>query len=179
VIEPALQRILTALRWVYRVLHGIMLTVFVGLVTMVLVAWLGAGIWVALGAGVVGLALGAALSWRVWIREEPPVVKPLPAEMRTPGVQDEFERVQARHRVLVFLLISAWLTVVALYLTARHNWPVPHGLPRERVMIAAAAVAAMAVLVAILNWRCPHCRRNLGKSVSIRQCPHCGVVLRG
>lgn len=100
-------------------------------------------------------------------------------EWRYPGIQDEFERIQARQRVLGTLLIAALLMLVALRFVPEQKWPPLFGVPRDRLLIGLPAALAILFPLGLLNWRCPHCRRNLGRSLSLRQCPRCGVVLRG
>ena len=161
------------------VLHSVLLTVFVGLAAMVLAAWLGARWEAILGAGVLGLICGAVLSKRVWFKKPPPAAEPALREWRLPGVQDEFDRLHARQRVLAVLLVSALLVLLGLRFVPERNWPARLGMPRERLLVGVLVAVVIVVPLGLLNWRCPHCRRNLGGRLSLRQCPHCGIVLRG
>ena len=178
-----LQRIVTVLDWASRVLHGVLLTVFVGLMAMVAAVALGAGWQATLGAGVLGLVAGVAAAWRLWWRSPPPAAAPAPApaleEWRHPGVQDEFDRLRARQGVLAALFIAAALMLIVLRVIPGQQWPAPFGVPRERLLVGLLAVLAVLIPLALLNWRCPRCRRNLGRGLVLRQCPHCGIVLRG
>jgi adenine/guanine phosphoribosyltransferase-like PRPP-binding protein len=67
--ESMLSRIIAAAAWVQDVLHSVLFTVFLGLVGMMLAAYLGAGWRVIIGAGAVGLMIGAAVSKRLWFGE--------------------------------------------------------------------------------------------------------------
>ncbi len=60
------KRILDAARSGLSVLHSVLLTAFLCLGAMILAAYLGAGGLVTIGAGIVGLTTGAAVSRRLW-----------------------------------------------------------------------------------------------------------------
>jgi len=173
-----LKRFIRAAAFVLDALHGVLFAVFLGFVAVLLAAYLGAKWPAIIGAGAAGLAIGAAIARRVWFANPTPVPEPTPAEWRRPGVQDEFERLQARQRVLACLLISAWLLLIALHFATQRNWPIPFDVSRERLLGWALLVIAIVLPLGLANWRCPNCRRNLGRTLSLRQCPHCGVVLR-
>jgi len=165
------------------VLHGVLLAVGIGLLAMVFAAYWGAPWPVVLAGGVLGLSGGTALARRVWFPCAAPAAVP-PAEpasepIRFPGFADEFERLAARQRVLASLLIAALAALLAVRVAAEFGWTALFGLPRERLLYAALAVAAVVLPLGLWNWRCPRCRRNLGPSLSIRSCPRCGIVLRG
>jgi hypothetical protein len=177
--ESLLKRAVAVGTFVQGVLHSVLLTVFVGLVFMMLAAWLGAGWPVILSAAVLGLIAGGMLSARVCFAKEPPAAEPVLQEWRYPGVQDRFERVQARQRVLVVLLVVALLAVCGLYFVPEKTVRSRFGVPGGHLLAGVLAAMAVVIPLALINWRCPHCRLNLGRGLSLRQCPHCGVVLRG
>lgn len=175
-----MRRIVAALVRMSDVLHSALLTVFLALVGMVLAAWLGGGLPVIAAGGFFGLLSGLAISKRVWFAKAKPVpLQPMPADWHTPGVQDEFERRLGRQRVLGFLLIAALLLLMLARAAIEWNWPRPFGVPHQRLLAAAWILIAVVLPLGLLNWRCPNCRRNLGRTLSLRQCPRCGVVLRG
>lgn len=177
--ESVLKRVVAVGAFVQGVLHSVLLTVFVGLVCIMLAAWLGAGWPFILSAGVLGLIAGGMLSARVCFAKEPPAAEPVLQEWRYPGVQDRFERVQARQRVLVVLLVVALLAVCGLYFTPEKTVRSRFGVPRDHLLAGVLAVGAVVIPLGLLNWRCPHCRRNLGRGLSLRQCSNCGIVLKG
>ena len=174
-----LKRVVAVGAFIQGVLRSVLFTVFVGLVFMMLAAWLGAGWPVVLCAAVLGLIAGGVLSARVWLAKEPPAEEAVLQEWRYPGVQDQFERVQARQRVLATLLVAALLAVCGLYVVPEEKWLSWFRVPRDRVLVGILAAMAVVIPLGLLNWRCPHCRLNLGRGLSLRQCPHCGIVLRG
>ncbi len=77
--------------------------------------------------------------------------------------------------VLVFSLLALGAVRIAYY----EDWPAVFGIPRHQVLTGALVAAAVVLPLGLLNWRCPNCKANLGRSLSILQCPKCGVVLRG
>ena len=132
----------------------------------------------ALAAGVFGLVAGAMIAKRVWFTNSVPAAKPAPAEHRLPGVQDEFARIRARQGVLAFLLISELIALAAVRFAIQQGYPSLFGIPRNRFLAWVSVLAAVTLALGLANWRCPNCRCNLGRSLSIRQCPRCGIVLR-
>jgi len=180
------KRTIATARLVLNVLHSILFVIFLGLVAMVLAAYLGAGGLGIIGAGLLGLIAGVAASQRIWFEPDTPLggeIPPgreeaAPAAWRLPGIPDQFARLRARQRALASLLISALLILVALRFVPTPNWPSPFGVPREHLLLGALLLVVIVMPLGLLNWRCPNCRRNLGRTLSIKQCPHCGVVLQ-
>jgi hypothetical protein len=52
------------------------------------------------------------------------------------------------------------------------------GLPPSVAGPGLIVLVAGAVVFSLKNWRCPACDRYLGKGMSPRFCPKCGVALR-
>ncbi len=172
-------RILRLGRLLKDLLDSLMLTAFLALISLVLAVWLSGNLWVGMGAAVLGLGAGVAISRRLWRTPVTEPAAPPIAKHRYPGIQDEFERILARQRVLGFLLIAGLVVLLALRVADALDWRWPPAVPRERVVWWTLAGLAIVLPLGLLNWRCPRCRRNLGRSMSIRQCPRCGIMLRG
>lgn len=47
----------------------------------------------------------------------------------------------------------------------------------EPIALGVAFLVLVAVGFTWLNWRCPACRKHLGRNLSPKSCPHCGVTL--
>jgi rubrerythrin len=47
----------------------------------------------------------------------------------------------------------------------------------ETMVLGAAFLLLVAAGFSWLNWRCPACRKFLGRGLSPKQCPKCGVEL--
>jgi rubrerythrin len=47
----------------------------------------------------------------------------------------------------------------------------------QSTLLGTAFLVFVALGFSWLNWRCPACRKSLGKSLSPTRCPHCGVAL--
>jgi hypothetical protein len=173
-----LKNIVALARTGLNVLHAALLAVFLGMMAMVVAVYFGAGWPAALAAGGVGLTAGAILARRVWFGDRQPAPEPAPAERRCPGVQDEFERLHARQRVLALLLILEVIALAALRFALERDYPTLWGIPRDRLLAWVLLSAAVTLALGLLNWRCPNCRRNLGRSLSVSQCQRCGIVLK-
>jgi len=172
------QRIITAAKTVQDMIHAVLLAVFLGLIAMVLAVYLGVGWLAAVAGGVFGLVAGAVIAKHVWFANSVPAPESAPAEHRLPGVQDEFARIRARQRVLAFLLISELIALAAVRLAVQQDYPSLFGIPRNHFLAWVLALAAVTLALGLANWRCPNCRCNLGRSLSIRQCLRCGMLLR-
>lgn len=52
------------------------------------------------------------------------------------------------------------------------------GIPAQNLILVFAVVVLGAGIYSWRNWRCPACEKSLGKGLSPRFCPNCGVGLR-
>lgn len=83
-------------------------------------------------------------------------------------IREDYAKRRRRQSVIAGLSAASGLT--ALFL-GRSNVPLPW------LLAAVLALAALALL-ALQNWRCPACRRYLGRGPNPSMCPGCGVALR-
>jgi hypothetical protein len=92
----------------------------------------------------------------------------------------EFKRQFAVRRRRQMLLVIPFV-LFFIGVTAARNGHVlgVFGLPPEVLSGAFLVFAIVAVLFSLKNWRCPACERYLGRSMSPRFCPKCGVGLSG
>jgi hypothetical protein len=177
-VESLVTRIAAAAGLVHDALGGILLATFLGLLAMLLAAYVGVGFLAAIGAGAAGLMIGGAVARRVFFggATRAPAARAEPVQWRHPEVEAGFQRLLARQRVLGLLLISACVALAVLHFIDERDWPI-RVTPAH--LVAGILIAVIIVLpLGLLNWRCPNCRRNLGASMSLRQCPRCGVILR-
>jgi hypothetical protein len=49
---------------------------------------------------------------------------------------------------------------------------------RLAIVVAICAISMGGLLFTIMNWRCPACRKSLGRVSNPSTCKHCGVKLR-
>jgi hypothetical protein len=52
------------------------------------------------------------------------------------------------------------------------------GMPVAVIVPGFLVLVGGAVVFSLKNWRCPACNRYLGKGISPRFCPKCGVALQ-
>jgi glucan phosphoethanolaminetransferase (alkaline phosphatase superfamily) len=77
-----------------------------------------------------------------------------------------------------FLAIATTL-VLLLFLALLHKHPDLLGNFTKSTIFAAQIVLIAAFIgFSALNWRCPLCKKYLGKDISRRICRHCGTRLR-
>ena len=138
----------------------------------------------------VGTATGAALGGTgggAWAKRlffsgtdpiEPMPLDPTPGAPRWPGIEEQFNRILFRLRVLSFLLIGAFLSLCYLAVADDYHWPVPSSLPRAVLTWGSVGFMLVVALLMTLIIRCPKCGGMLWKAAQLHECPHCGIVLR-
>jgi len=97
----------------------------------------------------------------------------------TPDQQEEIQQMFALRRRRQILLAVPLLPVFIGVLVVREggNGAVL-GVPAEVWGPAFLVLAIGALLFSLWNWRCPACEKYLGKGISPRFCPKCGVTLQ-
>jgi hypothetical protein len=91
--------------------------------------------------------------------------------------KDDFRAEYARRRkkqLLVAILIAP-LVLVAIF--TRGVGEAVWGIPSQVFAICFLLLIVAAVIFSFSNWRCPACNRYLGRGISYKFCPSCGVQL--
>jgi hypothetical protein len=85
----------------------------------------------------------------------------------------------ARRKKQLFISIplAVFMIGVLLVLDEKAKGPI-FGVSPSIVVAVLAAVMVAGVVFSLLNWRCPACRRYLGKHINPSFCHRCGVPLR-
>ena len=142
------------------------------------------GFWAGMFLGaLLGGAGGVVLAKRFFFSDAKPDVEPSqfesqPGAPRWPGVEEQFQKVLSRLRVLFVLLIGAFLSLCYLRVADDYHWPVPSSLPRTILVWGAVGFMVAVGLLMVLITRCPKCGGILWKAMKLYECPHCGIVLR-
>ncbi len=79
------------------------------------------------------------------------------------------------------LILAVPLVAVAIGLAMlgdERNGRAVLGMPAAVVAPAFLLLVGGAIVFSFLNWRCPACDKYLGKGISPRFCPKCGVALQ-
>jgi hypothetical protein len=86
-------------------------------------------------------------------------------------------KVRRKNQIVVAVIAIAFM--VPLFL-AREQPAVPTvmGIPAQAYFIVFGLVIVGSLAFSLKNWRCPACSKYLGKNVSPRFCPGCGVSLQ-
>ncbi|HEV8377104.1 MAG TPA: hypothetical protein VGR38_12815 [Candidatus Polarisedimenticolia bacterium] len=93
--------------------------------------------------------------------------------------QAEYQRLFALKRRRQLILSIPLLGVVLAGLALRdRGGRIPFDLPVALVGPVFLLLIVGALLFSFWNWRCPACEKYLGKSLSPRFCPKCGVALQ-
>ena len=94
----------------------------------------------------------------------------------SPSQQDEFRRQFAVRRRRQLLLAVPLLPVLITVIVARQGAGALLGLPAEIWGPVFFLLVIGALAFSLWNWRCPACSKYLGKGISPRYCPRCGVA---
>src|SRR5262245_64179170 len=98
---------------------------------------------------------------------------------RTPSQQEEIQQLFALRRRRQILLAIPLIPIFIAVLVIRDQADTAvFGVPSVVWGPAFLALAVGALLFSLWNWRCPACEKYLGKSISPRFCPKCGVSLQ-
>lgn len=82
-----------------------------------------------------------------------------------------------RRQIMLAVPLVPIVVAVAVFADDRNRGAV-FGMPASVVGPVFLALVAAAVLFSFRNWRCPACSKYLGKGMSPRFCPKCGVALQ-
>jgi hypothetical protein len=94
---------------------------------------------------------------------------------RNEAVLEEFRR---RRRRQLIATLPALLVMGFLVLRGEGEGLAFAGLPEAVVGGVFAAVFLGVLAFSLYNWRCPACRRYLGRTLNPKYCSRCGVQLR-
>jgi len=83
-----------------------------------------------------------------------------------------------RKRQIILAVPLVALIVAFAVLTDEKSGSTVLGLPIAVVGPAFLVLVLGAIVFSVRNWRCPACDRYLGKGMSPRFCPKCGVSLQ-
>ena len=87
-------------------------------------------------------------------------------------------RIKARFRQTMRYQVALLVPLggAVILLAGADRYSVDIGL--QPILLAAALLVLVAAGFSWLNWRCPACRKHLGRSLRPSRCPSCGVTLR-
>lgn len=95
---------------------------------------------------------------------------------------EEQERIIAefarRRRRQLIATVPTLAVIFLLLIMKREPRPQILGIPADTWVLFALAGVAVAVVFSLWNWRCPGCKKYLGKATNPSFCAKCGVKLR-
>lgn len=90
------------------------------------------------------------------------------------GIMREFEALQTRQ--IIAIAITLFLVLFSAVLNKRPN--LFGEISKSTLFGAQALFIAAFIGFTAVNWRCPSCKKYLGKDIHKRFCGHCGVRLK-
>ena len=97
-------------------------------------------------------------------------------EVQKASLKQEFAA-RRRRQIILAVPLVAILIGFAVFADERKGGAVL-GIPPAVVAPAFLVLVGGAIAFSFRNWRCPACDKYLGKGISPRFCPNCGVALR-
>lgn len=92
-----------------------------------------------------------------------------------PEVIAEFGKRRMRQLIAIIPVVMA---IVPLLLLEDAGPEGVFGIPAVVIAPISIGVVIGILIFSVINWRCPACRRYLGRGMSPRFCPKCGVPLQ-
>ena len=89
-------------------------------------------------------------------------------------IRTEFKLRQGRQ----FMAISVTLLLILLVAAIYRRPDIFGEYPRNTLFGAQAIMIAAFIGFSSYNWRCPSCKKYLGKDINRRGCRHCGTSLK-
>lgn len=83
-----------------------------------------------------------------------------------------------RRRRQLMISIPILLLMFGVIVLEKKGQAVPFGFEPGSLVTLLFLILAGAIAFSLWNWRCPACRRYLGKQISPKVCSRCGVELR-
>lgn len=85
---------------------------------------------------------------------------------------DAFKKIRKRQRAVAFMILPLFVLKIFRYRLSSLTF-----LDSDIFGIFLVIIVIGALIFSFINWKCPKCDKYLGKSTSIRHCPHCGEQL--
>jgi Na+/citrate or Na+/malate symporter len=96
-------------------------------------------------------------------------------EDQATGFKSEFAMRRRRQMTVVVPMLAAMIALVVL---AERESELPNDLLAQVMFFIPVALLLGGIVFSFNNWRCPACRKYLGKSLSPTFCSKCGIALR-
>jgi protein-S-isoprenylcysteine O-methyltransferase Ste14 len=97
-------------------------------------------------------------------------------------IPEEDERIIqafAKRKKIQYLLTIPLALVIIFFVINRINPDFAIGsLTNDTMSIIILVLIIAAILVSLINWRCPNCNKYLGSIFGQKQCPSCGKKLQ-
>lgn len=101
--------------------------------------------------------------------------------MNTPYTEEQKREFQAQFRTRRTRQLMVSLPLIAVVFGAAFlrsgKLDQVAGIPVQTLGVAFFVLVVGVLLFSLRNWRCPACNRYLGRTMSPRYCPKCGVAL--
>lgn len=86
---------------------------------------------------------------------------------------EEFKQKRKRQIILVLIAVP-----VALIYAFFDRTLMPWGIPQQLIQGFMVLVILSLAIFSFINWRCPSCKKFLGKGINPKFCSGCGVKLQ-
>jgi len=109
---------------------------------------------------------------------------PEPAESAVDPLHDEHVASFRRKQRLQIAFVPIVAVMIFLFVVLANFGSLTkklfRGFPMAEPLLLAIVVIGVVVIaiISIINWRCPACRKYLGKNLFVEHCPKCNVPFR-
>lgn len=95
-------------------------------------------------------------------------------------LQDQFSILKKKFFKQLFLIVLAVIVTISIVSWEDLFFELSFNMTVHKYMYFGGTLLAgvLILIISFLNWRCPRCRRYLGKNFSDKFCKRCGIEFR-
>lgn len=90
-------------------------------------------------------------------------------------IKQQFKKRKTRQLLVAIPLLPAVFIIALMDDTGK---VLISGIPNLYLLIAAGAIIVSGLIFSLINWRCPNCKKYLGKRFNPKFCASCEAELR-
>jgi cell division protein FtsW (lipid II flippase) len=90
-------------------------------------------------------------------------------------IKTEFKKRKIRQLIIAVLMVPV---VGCLLIVSEKSDTSLFGLNHDQIGLTALAIIGLALIISFINWRCPSCKKYIGKKINPNYCSNCGVDLQ-
>lgn len=95
--------------------------------------------------------------------------------METNKIKSEFKKRRIRQIMATIFILPI---MGMLFYASENQNSLPFGLSYDQVGIVSLVIVTVIMIFSFINWRCPSCKKYIGKKMAPNHCSNCGVKFK-